>query len=275
MSTQVQGNGAFRLFYDQGLSVATPYHSSNDYFIKAKDRMDRTFDLIKKEVPGGRIVDIGASPFYLLYRAQQAGARECHGIYFANDTHPLRDKASIYSEHGSIHIKHANIETDNLPFEDDGVDVVTACEVLEHLDYFPHRFSSEIRRVLKPGGVLCITVPNVSSIGNILKLVLQKNIFMKYRSDHTGRHKHEYTQSELKAFIDYLGMDLVSSGFLPSPTSHKTFLRPIYRLMARLPGLRLYSPVVYVMGRQKTPKPTGAFGRPPEILYDEARSIED
>jgi SAM-dependent methyltransferase len=263
----------FRLYFDEALSKRTPYHSENHYFRNARDRMDRTFDLIKADVRGSVVLDVGASPFYLLDRARGLGARECHGIYFANDSHPLRGTSRIYSKHGPIDISHANIETDDLPLPDSSVDILTACEILEHCEYFPIRFANEVRRVLRPGGLLCITVPNVCSIGNIIKLVFQKNIYMKYRSDPTGRHKHEYTMSQLIAFVSFVGIDICQAGFMPSPTSDKFWLRPAYRAIAVTPGIRKYSPVNYVVGRQPNPK-ISELGSPPPMLYDDALSIE-
>jgi SAM-dependent methyltransferase len=265
---------AFRWFTDEQLTETTPYHSENDYFQKAKDRMERTIGLIRGELPGSAVVDVGASPFYLLYRALELGARAGYGIYFANDNHPLRNKTKIYASVGSIEILHKNIECDPLPFADNSIDVLTACEVLEHLENFPAQFAAQVRRVLRPGGTVCFTVPNAASIGNILKLIFQKNIFMKYRADSTGRHKHEYTLAQLKAFVQYLGCDIVSAGFLPSPTSWKMWLRPAYRLMAKIPCIRSYSPVLYVVGRQPVIKRENPHSVPPSILYTDDLSVE-
>ena len=264
----------FALYFDQQQAMPTPYREGGDYLAKARDRMDRTFNLIAPYVAGKVVVDVGASPFYLLYRAKQAGASRCHGLYFANDDHPLRASDTIYCPAGPLEISHANVEEEGFPFEPDEVDVVTACEILEHFDTFPVQFASEVRRVLKPGGYLAITVPNVCSIANIIKLVFQKNIYMKYRSDVTGRHKHEYTLLQLKDFIRYMGMDIVSAGFMPSPTSDKFALRPAYRTLAKTPGLRYYSPVLYILARQPAVKPSGDLHAFPDALYDTASSIE-
>jgi SAM-dependent methyltransferase len=264
----------FRLYFDEKLSRPTPYGSGGAYFRRAKERMDRTFALIEPEVQNSCVLDIGASPFYLLTKAAEAGARACHGIYFAHDSHPLKGINRIYSPHGEIQIDHTNIETDNLPLATNSVDIVTACEILEHCEYFPSRVAGEIRRVLRPSGLLCITVPNVCSAGNILKLMSRRNIYFKYRADPTGRHKHEFTLSELKAFIAYLGMHIVKAGFLPSPTSDLSWSRPAYRMIAAVPGIRQYSPVLYILARQPNPKPEGDLGPPPDALYDNSLSIE-
>lgn len=265
----------FALYYDEQQTRATPYNERGDYVAKARDRMDRTFKLIEPLVAGKTMVDVGASPFYLLYRAKQAGAARCHGLYFAHDEHPLRIVDTIHSDAGPIEISHANVEDEGFPFAPDSVDVVTACEVLEHFDSFPVQFAREVRRVLKPGGYLALTVPNICSIANIIKLVFQKNVYMKYRSDTTGRHKHEYTLAQLKAFIRYMGMDIVDAGFFPSPTSDKYALRPAYRAIAMTPGLRYYSPNIYILARQPIAKPTNDLSIMPDMLYDHASSTEE
>ncbi len=48
-----------------------------------------------------------------------------------------------------------------LPFPDDSFDLVVCVEVLEHL-FAPHEAVSEIRRVLRPGGRLVASTPNVA-----------------------------------------------------------------------------------------------------------------
>src|ERR1700712_1080412 len=151
----------FKLYFDEGLSRPTPYDDDNGYLAMARVRIDKTFELIAADVPGSRVLDVGASPFYFLDKAKASGARQCHGIYFANDTHPLKGMDKVYSKHGAIEISHTNIETERFPFEDNSFDIITACEILEHCDYFPLHFGTEVRRILRPGGMLCITVPNL------------------------------------------------------------------------------------------------------------------
>ncbi|HEX8054566.1 MAG TPA: class I SAM-dependent methyltransferase [Thermoleophilaceae bacterium] len=49
----------------------------------------------------------------------------------------------------------------SLPFEDESFDLVVCIEVMEHL-FAPHEAAAEIRRVLKPGGRLVCSTPNVA-----------------------------------------------------------------------------------------------------------------
>lgn len=275
MTKPLTDTNDFALYFDPELRKATPYSAKGAYFAKAKDRMDRTFDLLSSLVQGKTVVDVGASPFYLLHRCKQAGAARAHGIYFCNDDHPLKGHDQIYSGAGPIELSYANVEVSGFSFPDDSVDILTACEILEHFDHFPTSFAKEVRRVLKPGGYLTITVPNVNSIANILKLLAGRNIYYPYRTDHTGRHKHEYTMPQLKAFIEYLGLDIVKADYMPSPTSDKFALRPLYRLLAKLPGLKNYSPVLYILAQQRSSKATNDLDLPPKALFDDALSIEE
>ncbi|MFB1295259.1 methyltransferase domain-containing protein [Mycobacterium sp. pW049] len=265
----------FALYFDRDLSRPTPYDGSGNYLRMAKPRLDHTYRLIAPYVANAHIVDIGASPFYLLDRALEGGASRASAVYFAYDQHPLKDSERIYSCHGEIELSHFNIEDQDWPFGNDSVDVITACEILEHCEYFPLRFANEVRRVLRPGGVLLITVPNVASVANIAKLVLGKNIFMKYRADATGRHKHEYTMSQLCALVNFMGLETVGTGYMPFVTSHKTWPRAAYRTVARTPGLRRYSPKLYILARQRQQKLREPLTVPPAALYDSDMSIED
>jgi SAM-dependent methyltransferase len=52
-------------------------------------------------------------------------------------------------------------DASSLPFDDASFDAALAVEVLEHL-FAPHLAAGEILRVLRPGGVLIVTVPNVA-----------------------------------------------------------------------------------------------------------------
>jgi SAM-dependent methyltransferase len=63
----------------------------------------------------------------------------------------------------------ANVE-EPLPFEDATFDVVVAGELFEHLQ-FPDALVAEIRRVLRPGGVLAGSVPNAFRVQSRLRFL--------------------------------------------------------------------------------------------------------
>ena len=64
-----------------------------------------------------------------------------------------------------------NIEGGAFPFEDDHFDVVLFCEIIEHLTNDPLVALREIKRVLKPDGVLVLTTPNVNRLENVIRMI--------------------------------------------------------------------------------------------------------
>jgi SAM-dependent methyltransferase len=62
-------------------------------------------------------------------------------------------------------------DVSSLPFDDASFNVALSIEVFEHL-FSPHLAAGEVHRVLRPGGALIVTVPNVSYWRRRLDLAL-------------------------------------------------------------------------------------------------------
>jgi len=82
-----------------------------------------------------------------------------------------KDALKKASERGII-TKDADISK-RLPFKDDYFDFVFAGEVIEHI-LDTKAFLIEIHRVLKPGGYVVITTPNLARLDDRLKLLFGK-----------------------------------------------------------------------------------------------------
>ena len=66
---------------------------------------------------------------------------------------------------------------------DGSADAVVAGEIFEHL-YSPLHFLAEVSRVLKPGGYLILTTPNVCYIGNLIKLMTGRSCYEELKTSH-------------------------------------------------------------------------------------------
>lgn len=65
----------------------------------------------------------------------------------------------------------ANLNRDRVPFESESADVILMIETIEHLENVEHCLD-EVRRVLKPGGDLFVTTPNLASWHGRVSLAL-------------------------------------------------------------------------------------------------------
>lgn len=102
-----------------------------------------------------------------------------------------------------------NVETDRFPYKSNYFDIAIFTEILEHLYRSPTPVLAEIRRVLKPGGKLIITTPNITRLVNRLKLLFGYTINqdVEYFARHQTldelyyRHNREYTFWEVKRIL--------------------------------------------------------------------------
>ena len=105
-----------------------------------------------------------------------------------------------------------NVEREPFPFEDDAFDVVLFCEVIEHLLMDPLAALREINRVLRLGGRLVVTTPNVNRLLNVMSMTAGANIYDPYSGyGPYGRHNREYNRGELTRVLEFAGFDVESS----------------------------------------------------------------
>jgi SAM-dependent methyltransferase len=98
----------------------------------------------------------------------------------------------------------ANVE-EPLPFEDAAFDAVVAGELFEHLQ-FPDALVAEIRRVLRPGGVLVGSVPNAFRAQSRLR-------FLRGRApEDDPTHLHMFSARDVRELL--AGFDGVTIDFV-------------------------------------------------------------
>ncbi|NLX09841.1 MAG: class I SAM-dependent methyltransferase [Chloroflexi bacterium] len=100
-----------------------------------------------------------------------------------------------------------------LPFPDDYFDGVLLSEILEHIDDDVAGLR-EVRRVLKPGGVVAITVPNANypfwwdPINKTLETVLHTKIRRGPLAGIWANHERLYERDQLRAAVEAAGFEV-------------------------------------------------------------------
>jgi len=95
--------------------------------------------------------------------------------------------------------------------------LVFALEIIEHLTS-PFHLLAEAHRILQPGGCLVITTPNVTRIGNVMKLLAGRTVNDRLappgydNSDDEWRpHAREYAMHELADMLRNSGFEIAES----------------------------------------------------------------
>ena len=123
------------------------------------------------------------------------------------------------AERQAIEVARCNLEQPQFPWPDASMDIVVCNQVLEHLkDIFA--VMDKIARVLKPGGVLVASVPNLGSLHSriMLLLGLQPSMIRVF-----GPHVRSFTHGEFKLFLTagnaFEIVESVGVGFYPLPAN--------------------------------------------------------
>ncbi|MCE7505198.1 class I SAM-dependent methyltransferase [Polynucleobacter sp. IMCC30063] len=167
----------------------------------------------------GQCLELGANPYFTTMLLKQfTNLKLSLANYFGSDTKDGRQEVSYRSFKDyaplkeSLNFKHFNIESENFPYEDALFDIVIFTEIIEHLTINPCRVLREIKRILKPEGVLILTTPNVARLENVARLCAGDNIYDPYSGYGTyGRHNREYNLQELITLLKYVGFDCEQS----------------------------------------------------------------
>ncbi len=211
---------------------------------------------------GRRLLDVGSFPGHLSALAQARGW-EVAGLN--NDIEGAEPWAAFLDRcrERKIEILGCEVERDPFPVPTASFDAVLFCELFEHLHWNPFHTLKEIFRVLKPGGLLVLTTPNLRRAETLFRWLrdwgwqppVSRPFYALFPSLLYHRHNREYTASELHYYLARQGKDLYDFALervyysdcldddheIPAITGQR--VGPVERLAARLlrrlwPGTR-------------------------------------
>ena len=104
----------------------------------------------------------------------------------------------------------------SFPYPDEHFATVLCCELIEHLFEDPMHLMSEVNRILKPGGHLVLTTPNIAALRGISAILqgYHPGFFHAYirPAEGTGevdaRHNREYTPREIHQLLENSGFEV-------------------------------------------------------------------
>jgi len=155
--------------------------------VLAESRLCRAVELLGRERPG-LLLDLGCGDGAFGEELERQGWRVV-GV----DVAPRHLTTSAGRLTGAI----AGDVAASLPVRSGSVDAVFAGEVVEHV-VDTDGFMSEVARVLRPGGSVVITTPNLASLENRVRILLGRYpVWVDYRLGGEG-HVRAYTPRVLR-----------------------------------------------------------------------------
>lgn len=212
-------------------SLISAYYKENGSFLDiVKKCLCRLIYTPPPKSHKGRILDVGCGGGVYLHTLKKNGW-DVYGVEMsAKAVGFAKEKMELPN------IKYGTLEEAKYPGE--YFEVVLMSHVIEHL-FDPARTLHEVNRLLKKGGLLIITTPNIASVNF--------KIFGKYWFPlETPRHLNLFGESTLRKILQNSGFKVVSKQY---DISSYHFIRSVGYVSAKLAILvRLARPVLILMG---------------------------
>ncbi len=185
--------------------------NTRDYFQTHAQRYLATLEMVPQARPGERLLELGAAFHHLTPTLRRLAGYEhirCSDVW-RGEPHAVR---AVRGEGG----EEERFESDNFdvehpwPYADAAFDLVLCCEILEHLVLDPMALLSESNRVLRPGGRLLLTTPNLASAKAVAWLARGETPYCWSQFEPAGlptdRHNREYTTTEVVRLLHSAGL---------------------------------------------------------------------
>jgi len=228
-----------------------------------KSRFVHTLEMTPAGDASKAILEMGAYMQITPALRFQLGYGEVRGCYYGKLGRI--DHKSIVSSDGQTFecdVDHFDAERDVFPYADASFDTVLCGELIEHLFADPMHMMSEINRILKPGGHLLLTTPNLGSMRAIAAILqgYHPSFFPAYirpreeGEETEARHNREYVPMEVQHLLTDSGFEIVrleTGEFLDEPHPEYGWIEHLlerYRVHSTLRG-----DGIYALGRKTGP----------------------
>lgn len=245
------------------IAVWTPPDSAaRDYLETHLTRFQKTLAMIPPGTAADRILEMGAYLHMTPLLRSRLGYGEVRGCYYGPAG--KAEHKRVVSEDGAVFecdLELFDAERDRFPYGDGSFATVLCCELIEHLASDPMHMMAEINRVLRPGGCLVLTTPNLASLRGLSALLLgyHPGLYSVYLRPGDGdqddkRHHREYTPIEIHMLLADSGFDVVrleTGPFRERPRPELGWVSHLlerYRLETELRGEGIYA-----VGRKRGP----------------------
>lgn len=191
----------------------------SDYLREHRHEYVRTvYDILKTRPPSQgpvRVLEIGAFFGAVCVALSRLGYQVTAGDI--PEYIEMPQQVARYARHG-VKTQGIRLEEFILPFADESFDVVVMCEVLEHLNFNPLPLIKEINRILVPGGLFYLSLPNYARMKNRVNILRGKaagitvdEFFAQLDPKNAliaNGHWREYTMPEVRTMLEQLGFRL-------------------------------------------------------------------
>jgi SAM-dependent methyltransferase len=149
----------------------------------------------------------------------------------------------------------------NKPFADRfdrQFDCITACEVIEHLDD-PRHFLSECRKLLKDGGLIVISTPNIGFFEGRIKFLLKGELWGFGANNYQGqRHISPISREQFPLLLEETGFEQLAfhtAGSFATPL-RKAITLPLWTTMRLAFGPHVLGESAVCIGQKQATEAT-------------------
>ncbi len=180
-----------------------------DYITVHLRRFTETLNFLPKAAGEMCLLELGANTLFSPLLKKFTDYDVSHGDYWGGGDR--QRELNLVSTGGNEKVKmkvlNFDAEKDPFPFPDAAFDVVLACEIIEHLPNDPMHTLIECNRVLKPGGRVVLTTPNITSYRSLNGILngYPPYIYNKFSRNNGGRHVKEYAPREFEMLLPKAG----------------------------------------------------------------------